>query len=1345
MTSTSNHRNLIGVLLVFLIFGAGATLAQTGHTSLRGTVTDPRGASVPGAAVNLANAEFGVSLDTTTDKDGVYQFREIRPGTYTLMINAPGFATVKKVNLELLVATPTTSDVQLQIASAATTVEVVGTSPLINSQDATIGAAFGQTQISALPFEGRDPAGILSLQPGVVTVADRGKVDTNGDSRGGAVNGARSDQTNITLDGVGDNDEVKGIAFQGALRATLDSIEEFRVTTTNSDADLGRSSGAQVQLVTKSGTNIFHGSAYEYNRPKNTVANDYFNKHAELTNGLPNTPASLLRNTFGGTFGGPIKKDRLFFFFAYEGQRTSESYQVTRSVPSAALRDGVIQYLCQTNPDGSLNTALCPGGSMQGISGQSYSFSPGYNALGPAQIASMDPNCTKNGTCPWGPGVNPNVIATLNQYPLPNSDQLGDGFNYRAYTFSAPTPGSLNTYIARIDFNVTKTQALFVRGGLQNDNGVPTSTPGNNIGTNTGASQFPGQPYSTLDTNDTKGIIAGYTWTISPTKINSTHYGYIRQGIGISGSSGQSFVRLRGLDTPVSDSRSTTTFVPVNNLSDDFTWTKGKHTLQFGGNYRLVNNNNSTNANSFTGGLTNTGFLVPTGISNVGGSLDPGCNTTINKICTWNFPAVDPSFGNSYDYPMMALAGIITEVDTVSIQNKAGQIQPAGSFVKRNFRDNELEFYVQDSWHLKSSVTLNLGLRYSLLQPPYETNGNQVCPSFSLHDFFQTRVTDMVKGISYSPTFNMDLCGKANGKPGFWAWDYTNLQPRIALAWSPGYTSGLLGDLFGGPGKSSIRMGAGTYYDHFGQGVVTTYDQQGSFGFVSSASYPPGTVGLDTAPRYTGIHDLPPSLLFPAPAPGFPVTPPNSFAIYWGLDDKLKTPYSYAIDFSVSRELKAGFALEVAYVGRIGRRLLQEKDLAQPANLSDPKSGLSYFQAITALAKVYRTGVSVEKFAANPAVPPKVAQYFQDMMQPLQSGGAYSVSAGPCVDSGSPTSTTSALVAAYALFCGGSRNETTPLSTWDTTGIPDANIAGVSYFPINGPYSFYQSQDASLFAWSSQGRSNYNALQVMLRHRTSHGLTFDFNYTFSKSIDMGSDAERVSLFQGSFFGTGEIYNPFSPGLFRAVSDFDMTHQFNMNWVYSLPVGHGQHWGSDWNGFTNALLGGWTWSGLAKWTSGLPFGVQNGFQFPTNWELNGFANLVGPKPRTGAFSDCSGDMNEFYALSPASGSCSGANSFTTAATQLASNSFDYPFPGQIGLRNAFRGPGYFSIDMALRKQWNITERQNIMFTWNVYNVTNSVRFDVFSALPSIDNSGSFGKYSQTLTGPRVMEFALRYSF
>ena len=316
------------------------------------------------------------------------------------------------------------------------------------------------------------------------------------DSRGGSVDGARSDQTNITLDGVDNNDQNKGLAFQGALRSTLDSLEEFRVATSNSNADSGRSSGAQVSLVTKSGTNSFHGSVYEYNRSNVGEANDWFNEQAQVLNGLPNKPGQLIRNTFGVSFGGPIIKNKLFFFATYEGQRTRENLQVTRTVPSMLLRAGTIQYI---DANGNLDQ------------------------LGPADIASMDPNCSGLGTCPLGPGVNPAIQAVLNTYPAPNTTAAGDGLNFVGYTFPAAVPSKLDTYIAKFDANITSRQTLYVRGNLQNDhfvNSDPTSAP-----------QFPNQPANITNENNVKGLAVGHVWTIKDNIINNFRYGYTRPNL----------------------------------------------------------------------------------------------------------------------------------------------------------------------------------------------------------------------------------------------------------------------------------------------------------------------------------------------------------------------------------------------------------------------------------------------------------------------------------------------------------------------------------------------------------------------------------------------------------------------------------------------------------------------------------------------------------------------------------------------------------------------------------------------------------------------------------------------
>ncbi len=272
---------------------------------------------------------------------------------------------------------------RLQVQAVAEKVEVISQAPLVNTEDASIGHAFTADQMTTLPFEGRDPVSILSLQPGVLYTGNSSSINANADSRSGAVSGARSDQTDITVDGLDDNDPVLGYAFQGALRSTLDSLEEFRVTTTNSNAEAGRSSGAQVSLVTKSGTNKFHGSLYEYNRSRIGEANDWFNERSQLQGGEPNVPPHLVRNTFGGSIGGPIIKNKFFFFATYEGQRTHETAIVTRFVPTASFRAGNLDLPMRQSGqqcDAALGTGLC-----------SHS---------PTDLANLDPNCFALGELP---------------------------------------------------------------------------------------------------------------------------------------------------------------------------------------------------------------------------------------------------------------------------------------------------------------------------------------------------------------------------------------------------------------------------------------------------------------------------------------------------------------------------------------------------------------------------------------------------------------------------------------------------------------------------------------------------------------------------------------------------------------------------------------------------------------------------------------------------------------------------------------------------------------------------------------------------------------------------------
>ena len=1328
----SGSRVVTLLVASFLAFST-LVLAQTATTSLRGTVYDAKGAVLSGATVTITNPATGFSRKTKSDSQGSYQFIELPPAKYELAVEASGFATMKQSGVELLVASPATLNVTMQVTGGTVTVEVMGTTPLVNTQDASMGHAFGADQIADLPFEGRDPGGILSLQTGVVFTGNSPHIAGASDSRAGSVNGARSDQTNITLDGVDDNDQLLGTAFAGAIRAPLDSLEELKVTTSNSDADSGRSSGGQVSLVTKSGTNHVHGSLYAYNRPTFTTANDWFNKAAQLSEDEPNTAPFLLRNTFGANVGGPIIKDRLFFFAAYEGQRKREDLQVTRVVPSAAMQAGSISYLS--------------GGVEQ--------------TLTASEIAGMDPNCSSESpvTCPLGPGPNP-LLANLSynptpnplftQYPKSNTTTVGDGFNYVGYTFPSPLPASQNAFVAKIDYNLTKdgNHRLFLRGIMNNDR-----TADRNISTSItsdGGEEFPGQPEAQTEHDNNKGFTAGYTATLSSTLINNFRFGYVSQLINIQGQQTQHFVNFRGMDDINANTPTINTHVPVKNFVDDLTKVVGNHSFQFGVNYRQVDNLRESNGQNFFTAQTNVYWLFDSGISNTGQSLDPAAFTNPNT--GQPYPAVDSGYSSNYDFAMAALTGMIPLVGSNYELNKSLDVIPEGQLVPRHFRDHEYEFYGQDQWRMKPNFTFTYGLRYSILQPPYETTGTQVAPTVSLHDWFSQRGIAAAEGQPYEPLVGFGLSGQANGKQPYWGYDYKDFGPRIAFAYSPKGDSGLARKLWGGAGKTSIRAGYGIYFDHFGEGITNTFDRNGSFGLTTAISNAAGVQTPDSAPRFSGLHTIPTTsalgpIVEPPPSGAFPVTPPDQignggFEITWGLDDKLKTPYSHVIDFSITRELPSNFVFEASYVGRFAHRLLQEVDLAEPVNLKDTVGGQTYFQATQALARQYGTGANAADISQ--ITPALVGSYWEHLF-PAAAGPASSQIFG-CAPNSTGLTTVTATQAMYDLFDCYAGNETTALETADEPGASGVNSG---CFPacatINGKLTngnvYYSPQFSSLFAWRSTGNSAYNAGQFSLRHR-ANGLEFDLNYTYSKSMDVGSNAERINEFEGFGFGS-QIINSWFPQQNRAVSDFDTTQIVNANWVYQLPFGRGQHFGAGMGRFANGVFGGWTVSGLWRWSSGYPFSLFSP-EWATNFQLESQAvPLSSARPKTGSFivDQAAGGTGPNVFKDPGIADSTNPNA--------AINLFRPAYPGEAGLRNGLRGPGTFNVDTSVTKSWPIKESQLVKFSWSMYNVTNTARFDVGTMQLNSNNylssSTSFGNFSSTLSNPRVMEFMIRYVF
>ena len=1234
------HRSLTFVVLSLVL--TTGLLGQT--TAISGVVTDPSGAVVPKVLVTVTNTQTGSSRSDSSDMQGRYTISQLPPGIYNLTAHAPQFSDLMIGHIELLVNSPANVAVQFEkVGSSSTIVTVEGSSTLLNTIDASLGNVITTAVIVELPSFARNVSNLLTFQPGV---AYFGANSGTTEDRNGSVNGGRSDQSNYTLDGADVNQQSDRAAFSTVLRVTPDSVEEFRTTTSNGGADTGRGSGADVTLVTRSGTNDLHGSLYEYRRGTETAANSFFNNR----NGIARTP--LLINLFGASLGGPMKRNKAFFFLNYEGRRDASSTSVNRNVPTENLKQGIVTY---HDTSGALRT------------------------IGPDQIKAV--------VDPLGIGVDPAALAVLKRYPVGNNSSLGDGLNFTGYTFNAPIHGKQDTYTAKLDYKLDQNgkESLFWRGNLQNDH-------------TDGTSQFPGQPANSVTLSNNKGMAMGLTSVLKPNLVSSFRYGFTRQGGEVTGILSTNYVTFRNIDPIIGTNTGLSRIVPVHSLSEDLAWSHGAHDVKFGGIVRLISNQSVDYAKAFSSATTNASVIKGSGNDLVAASLGLAKGDT-----------------TSYEYGMVAVLGIVTSATANYNNTTAGTIIPQGSPVSRNFVNREGELYAQDSWHIKSNFTLTYGLRLSIMPPVHEANGQQLSSNIPIGQWMNARGALAAQGLSDQGAGFLSYA--PNGRPYYP--QHNNWQPRLAVAYSPKGASGISKFLFG-QGKTSIRAGAGLYYDLIGQ-PLAGFIGSNSYGLSTSLATPPNVYTSAQLPRFAGFNQIPtapnaPLFFQPAPTPVFPVSYPNAFAIASSLDDNLKAPYTINLNFTIARELGHGWFVQGGYVGRLSRHNLVQRDLAMPTNLKDPVSGQTYFQAMTQLATLM--DLQHVSIANLPKIP-----FFENFW--AKAGG--------------PGLTPTQVVAQDYLYNANPGDFTSVLSDIDNG--QSCSSSGLSTFGSNGhvstvgcsvlgPYSMWSSQYSALNAWSSLGSGAYHGMQWTVSKRMSSGLTTTLNYTLSKSIDIGSRSESVTAYASDF-----MINSWNAQQLRGVSRYDALHQVNAYLVYQLPFGRGKQFGDNISRWLDAIVGGWETTVTWRQTSGLPFSVGNGSRWATNWELSGYATPNGnPIPAI------------VSSHNAAAVSGAGApNLWDDPKTALAA--FQETMSGQTGSRDALRGDGYFNIDTGVYKNftmpWN--EKHKLQFRWESYNLTNTVRFDPNSANLSLTSTAKFGQLTGLLGSPRQMQFAMRFTF
>lgn len=1253
------------VLVTILISLSFITsLAQTAGTSgVRGTVSDQNGAAVAGATVKLANPDTGYERTTTTGDDGAYSFASVPPGIYQLEVEASNFKKLVNSNVQARVESPVEVNLSLEPGNVSAVVEVTSNTieSVINTQDASLGNNFIAQQITNLPIESRNVGHLLSLQPGVTP--------------DGAVAGGRQDQANFTLDGVDVNDQQTGLnidgteAFTSVLRLTPDSISEFRVTTLSPDATKGRSAGAQVSLITKSGTNDFRGNLFEYHRNTLTTANDWFNNAAGLER------PKLIRNLFGGSLGGPIIKDRLFFFYNYEGMREAKDIGVTNVVPLPSLGQGLIRFFDTSGTLRSLDVTT-------------------INSLTDGGIPVVDAN-------PITIGILADAAARY-----PSNIAGGDGINTGGFRFNAPLPVELNTHVARFDWTPTSDQRHFLslRGNYQQD-------------IFRRAAAFPDTPADDRWSHPL-GIAATHTWLISSSMNNRFSYGLTRLAYSNQGDSNANEIVFRNIFQPLNFFNTFSRVNPTHNFTDDFTWTKGDHTIQFGTNVRIIRNKRTSMASAIDNGSTNFGFYTNSGDD----LLIP-----INEYLDANFgTAVDDAWINSAQSSLVALLGRLNQYTANFIFDIDGN-PVSGQPTVREWATEEYDFYVQDSWKVRPSLTVNFGLRYGLSRPVYETNGFQAAPNIPLDEYFQRRQEASFNGQNYDEPLIVDLAGPKNNRPDFYEWDTNNFQPRVSAAWSPNFKDGWLAKIFGTNRASVIRGGFSMTNDYFGQQLAVQFDAANTLGFVSNYTTPPNNFNI--------LDCADPAICFPAPlitglnmnirnlpgvtVPGQLVFPLQreqdlSLQIESSIDRGVKSPVHYTWNVTYGRELPLKMYVEASYIGRMGRNLLATRDVMMPNNLRDPQTGQTYYEAATALEVLRRADTPTANIPNN--------AYWDN----LWGAGVIAANYAAIGCSTAGLTNTQAVYEA-SLNCVGDNDWTTSQLLLDL---------------FSGRQLFFQSQYGALDSFGTIARSNYHGAAFSLRQRLGT-FTWDLNYTYSKSLDDTSGLQSAAAFGAAF-----ILNPLRQNDNYGASDFDMRHVLNFNSIWQLPIGRGRTFLTNANSFVEAILGGWQLSTIVRYNTGAPMGSDTTFAplitskyfdnagWVTNWNTKS-AVVQTRAINTGVFFNGSGGLPTMF-----------------GDPQAAFNSFRSPFPGETGDRNKIRFPSYYVVDMGLQKQFKMpwSETHRLGLKWEVFNVTNT---PIFTGPVSETRVGykpetrnvptGFGEFTATKSDARVMQFAVRYDF
>jgi hypothetical protein len=1340
---------LTAMVILLFAFSAITGFAQSTSTgTIVGTVTDQSGAVVPEASVAITNRATNTTTKTVSNSAGHYVFVNVDPGTFDLKITKQGFQTALVPNQVVEVGKALTEDVKLTIGAVTQEVTVETTGTELQTLNSTVGNDVTGVALESLPAVGRDVSTFAVLQPGV--------------SPDGSVAGAVVDQSSFQLDGGQNSNDMDGsmqvytpsyandpsggiVQNQigapptGVMPTPIDSVEEFKVNTANQTADFNSSSGMQVQVVTKRGTNTVHGTVYEYYLDNNFSANSW-------DNNLSGTPLpSYHYSRFGAALGGPvIPKDILggktYLFGNFEGFRWPNSTTIERSVPTTTMDQGILTF----------------GGTQ-------------YN------LKALDPR---------GIGIDPTVQQMWTKLmPPPNDPSCGsllgsrcDGVNTQGFKANVSTPQHSNFGVARLDHDFgpkwhfsTSYRYYNLSIATTNQIDIGGALPGDKLGVATAVAPRPQVPWY---------YVAGLTTNITSNTTNDFHYSYLRNywawqskgdppqlsglGAAIEPLGEQTTTALTPYNVNTQATRTRFWDGQDNYLRDDLTMLHGNHLLSFGGIYQ---HNYDYHQRTDNGGGINYYPVYQLGDSAGSGLVD---------VSALGLPS-----GTTASRLAAAALGIVT--DSQIAYTRSGPTLTLNPPLTPAFDQSTIPYYnvyFSDSWHMKPNFTLTYGLGWTLEMPPTEKNGKQIelvdsaDQPIDVQAYIAARQRAALQGQVYNPEVGFALLGNTANSPKYpYLPFYGSFSPRVAAAWNPHFSGeGWMSKIFG-EDKTVLRAGYGRIYGRLngvdqvlvpllGTGLIQAvqcrqvYMPNAVPGTPNGSCAPTGAPALTAANAFRIGVDGNTAPIAKAAAtlaqPDYPGLFGNAEAgAGEALDPHFRPNDVDSFDFTIQRQLSNKVTMEVGYIGRWIHHEYQPINInAVPYMMT--MGGQQFQQAYANIEKALGCATSVAACGANiPAAKlsngnanPAYAAYFNGLQQ--QPFFTTSLNSKYCNGTYPGTGGT-AFANCTAAVASQEASNFTNQAVWSLWSDLDNGGTAAGFNFGNTMLNTAGQLSSGVGVNASIGHGNYNAGFVTLRMSDWKGLTLQQNLTYSKALGTGAFVQATSEYT--------VDDAFDINKGYGVQAFDRKYVYNLFLVYQPPAYKSQ------SGVVGHLLGGWSFAPILSAGSGapMPCNTNTGGGFVSGTGAQGFGAGDGANffdSEQCAFLSTAGTSASVHSGVAGGSGVGTAVAGATPGTEL--NIFSDPVavwnnvrPPILGIdtraggEGAIRGLPYWNVDMSIRKQFKLTERFNSEFQFVCTNVFNH---DVFyDPLLDITNPTSFGVLNAQGNNPRKMEFGLRVSW